>query len=203
MRRITAKQITTIALLSALAFALMLIEFSLPIIPAFVKLDFSEVPALIAAFLFGPVQGIAVCFLKNLIHLTITTTGGVGELANFLLGASFAGMAGLIYRLRHTFSGALISCVSGSAAMAIVGFPVNYFITYPFYARLFLPMEAIIGMYQAILPAANTLEKALLIFNTPFNFVKGLLVSVIVLLCYKRLSNLYKRIDRKTGEVGL
>lgn len=203
MKRNTVKQITTLALLSALAFALMLVEFSLPIIPSFVKLDFSEVPALIAAFLFGPVQGVLVCLFKNLIHLTVTSTGGVGELANFLLGASFAGAAGLVYRLRHTFSGALIACASGSLAMALVGFPVNLFITYPFYARLFIPMEAIIGMYKALLPAADTLEKALLIFNTPFNFVKGLLVSLVVLACYKRLSNLYKMVGRQESPVEL
>ena len=193
------KKISVIAILSALAFVLMLIEFSTPVIPSFVKLDFSELPALLAAFLFGPIEGIAVCLIKNLIHLSITSTAGVGELANFLLGAAFAGTAGLIYRYKHTFSGGLLGCVAGSAAMAAVSFPVNLFITYPFYANLFFKgnMQGIIDMYKAISPSSDTLIKSLLIFNTPFNLVKGILVSVIVMLCYKRLSVLYKSIGSK------
>ena len=199
MKNDRIKKMTVIAIFSAIAFVLMFIEFSVPsLIPGFVKMDFSEIPALLTAFMFGPLEGMAVCLIKNLLHLTVTSTGGVGELANFLLGAAFAGTAGLIYRIKHTFAGGLIGCLSGSAAMAIVGFPVNYFITYPFYANVFFKgdMEIIIGMYKAILPSSDTLAKSLLIFNTPFNLVKGLLVSAVVMLCYKRLSILYKSIGQ-------
>lgn len=199
MKNDRIKKMTVIAIFSAIAFVLMFIEFSVPsLIPGFVKMDFSEIPALLTAFMFGPLEGIAVCLIKNLIHLTITSTGGVGELANFLLGAAFVGTAGLVYRIKHTFAGGLIGCLSGSAAMAIVGFPVNYFITYPFYANMFFKgdMEGIINMYKAILPSSDTLAKSLLIFNTPFNMVKGLLVSIVVMLCYKRLSVLYKSIGQ-------
>ena len=96
---------TVIAIFSALAFILMLIDFSTPVIPSFVKLDFSEIPALLAAFMFGPLEGMAVCLFKNLLHLTVTSTAGVGELANFLLGAAFAGTAGIIYRKKHKAEG--------------------------------------------------------------------------------------------------
>ena len=190
------KKMSVIAIFSALAFILMLIDFSTPVIPSFVKLDFSEIPALLAAFMFGPLEGMAVCLFKNLLHLTVTSTAGVGELANFLLGAAFAGTAGVIYRKKHTFAGGLIGCISGSAVMAIVSFPVNYSITYPFYANLFFKgnMGGIINMYKALLPVSDTLVKSLLIFNTPFNLVKGILVSLVVMLCYKRLSILYKSI---------
>ena len=199
MKNERIKKLAVTAILSALAFILMLIEFSLPIIPSFVKLDFSEVPALLGAFMFGPLEGIAICFFKNLIHLAITSTAGVGELANFLLGAAFAGTAGLVYRKNHTFSGGLIGCISGSAAMAVISFPVNYFITYPFYANLFFKgdMQPIVDMYKAILSFSDTLEKSLLVFNVPFNFVKGVLVSLVVMACYKRLSNFVKGIGGK------
>ncbi|MBQ6043683.1 MAG: ECF transporter S component [Clostridia bacterium] len=199
MKNERIKKLAVIAIFSALAFVLMLIEFSTPVIPSFVKLDFSEIPALLAAFLFGPLEGIAVCLVKNVIHLAITSTGGVGELANFLLGAAFAGTAGLVYRFKHTFWGGFWGCVSGSVAMAMISFPVNLFVTYPFYANLFFKgdMQGIIEMYKALLPSSDTLVKSLLIFNTPFNFVKGLLVSAVVMLCYKRLSVFYKNIGSK------
>ena len=148
MKNERIKKLAVIAIFSAIAFVLMLIDFSTPFIPSFVKLDFSEIPALLSAFMFGPIEGVAVCLIKNLLHLTMTTTGGVGELANFLLGAAFAGTAGLVYKFRHTFKGGLAGCLSGSAVMAIVSFPVNLFITYPFYANVFFKgnMQGIIDM---------------------------------------------------------
>ena len=181
------------ALLSAIGFVLMFLEFSLPIIPSFVKLDFSELPALIATFALGPVWGVVVCLVKNLIHLFITSTAGVGELANFLLGATFTFSAGLIYKKNKTLKGALLASVVGSALMALMSFPINCFITYPFYAKAFMPMSVIIDMYKAILPQADTLYKAVLIFNVPFNFIfKGILTSLITIVVYKRLSPIIK-----------
>jgi riboflavin transporter FmnP len=155
-------------------------------------MDFSELPALIAAFSLGPVWGAAVCLIKNLLHLIVTTTGGVGELANFILGAVFTFSAGFIYKKNKNIKGALLASIIGSALMALVSLPVNYFITYPFYSN-FMPMDAILGMYKAILPSADTLFKALLIFNVPFNFVfKGIVNSLITFLVYKRLSPIIK-----------
>ena len=86
------------AMLSAVAFILMFLDFSVPFMPAFIKMDLSELPALIGAFSMGPVCGILICLIKNVLHLFITTTGGVGELSNFLLGVAFVLPAGLIYR---------------------------------------------------------------------------------------------------------
>ncbi len=181
------------SLLSAVAFVLMFLDFSIPIIPSFVKVDFSELPALIATFSLGPVWGVLVCLIKNVIHLFITTTAGVGELANFLLGATFTFTAGIIYKKNKTLKGALIASLIGSLAMAVLSFPINYFITYPFYDKAFISMNAIIGMYKAILPFADTLPKALLIFNVPFNFVfKGIATSLLTFLVYKRISPIIK-----------
>ena len=191
-KRINVRAVTMTGMLSAVAYVLMLLDFSIPIIPSFVKMDFSELPALIGAFAFGPVSGVAVCLVKNLLHLLVTSTGGVGELANFLLGAAFVFPAGLIYKRMNSRKGALIGSVVASAVMAAISLPINLYITYPFYTN-FMPMESIIGAYQAIIPWVDSLTKALLIFNVPFNFVlKGLGNAFITFLIYKKISPLLK-----------
>lgn len=179
-------------ILSALAFVLMMIEIPLSfIIPSFIKLDFSELPALIASFAYGPVWGVAVCLLKNLMHLPIGTTGGVGELSNFLLGAVFVFIAGLIYKIHKSKKSAFLGSALGAVVMAVIGIFTNYYIVYPIYTA-FMPMEAIIGMYQAILPSVDNLWEALIIFNTPFNIFKGLLDTLICMLTYKKLTPILK-----------
>ena len=87
--KVNVRYITVTAMLSAVAFILMFFDFSVPFMPSFIKMDLSELPALIGAFAMGPVCGTFVCLVKNLLHLTITSTGGVGELTNFILGAAF------------------------------------------------------------------------------------------------------------------
>ena len=190
-KKLDVRAMAVTAMLSAIAFILMFLDFSIPIIPSFIKLDFSEMPALLASFAFGPLWGVAVCLIKNLIHLLITTTGGVGELSNFMLGAVFVIPAGLIYKKKKNKTWAILGAVLGAFAMGILSFPINYFITYPVYYN-FLPKEVVIGMYQAILPAADTITKCLLIFNAPFTFVKGLCSVLICALIYKPLRPLLK-----------
>ena len=186
------RNLTVAAMLSAVAFVLMFLDFSLPMfIPSFVKMDFSDLPALLGSFALGPVYGIVISLVKNLLHLIIpgTSTAGVGEVCNFLLGAIFAYVAGFIYQRNKTRKTAILGAVAGAVAMAILSVPVNYFITYPAYVKFYnLPLEAILGMYQALLPAADSLIKCLIIFNMPFTLVKGLLDAVLCMLIYKSLS---------------
>ena len=196
VKKINVRKLVLTAILAAVSTVLMYLQFPMPfIIPAFIEMDFSELPALIAAFAYGPVAGVTVCFIKNLLHLFGTTTMGVGELSNFLLGSSFVFTAGFIYKMHRNRKGALIGTLIGAATMAIISFPINLFITYPFFTALFFGgnPEPIMGMYQAILPWADTLPKALLVFNMPFNFVmKGLVNAAIAFLIYKPLSPLLK-----------
>ena len=155
MKKNTTHNLTVAAMLSAVAFILMFIEFPLPmLIPSFVKMDFSDLPALLGAFALGPVYGVVISFMKNLLHIIIkgTSTACVGELCNFMLGAVFSAVAGFVYK-RHKSR-----------------------------------QTAILGMYQAILPSADSLIKCLVIFNMPFTLVKGLLDAVLCLLIYKPLS---------------
>lgn len=185
------RQITVTGMLSAIAFILMYLDFSVPLMPSFIKMDISELPALIGSFALGPVSGVCICLIKNLLHLMKTSTGGVGELSNFILGAAFVYTAGIIYKKNNTKKGALLGSLIGAAAMAIISVVTNYYIVYPIYTN-FMPMEAIIGAYQAILPSADSLLKCLIIFNMPFTFIKGMLSVLITFLIYKRLSPILK-----------
>lgn len=185
------RKITVTGIMSAVAAVLMFLEFSVPIVPSFLKFDFSDLPAVITSFSLGPLWGVLVELLKNVIHLPFTQTSGVGELANFIIGALLVFPAGLIYKKKKTRGGAVIGSLAGALFAAAVSIPVNYFITYPFYTN-FMPMDAIIGMYRAIVPAADTLIKALLIFNVPFTFVKGILCVLITFFVYKPLSRVIK-----------
>ena len=182
-------KLTVTAMLSAVAFILMFLDFPIPfLIPPFVKMDFSELPALLAAFSLGPVYGVVVCLVKNLVHfVTMTTTGGAGEICNFLLGACFAIPAGVIYKHMKTRRGALIGVLTGAVVMAVLSVPLNYYISYPVYTK-FMPIDTIISMYQQIRPSTNGLMECLVIFNAPFTLLKGVLTSALCFLIYKPLS---------------
>jgi riboflavin transporter FmnP len=186
------RMITVTAIMSALSAVLMFVEISIPIMPSFIKLDISDLPALITSYAFGPVCGVAVCLVKNLIHLFSTSTFGVGELSNFLLGAIFVFVAGMFYKRHHNRKYALIGAFAGAFVMALLCFFINYYFVYPIYIKLMLPESVILGMYQDILPAVDSLWKAILIFNVPFTFVKGLISVVITFIVYPKLSPILK-----------
>lgn len=186
------RPIAVVAIMSALSIVLMMFEFSIPLVPNFLKLDVSDFPALLTSFAISPFAGMAVCLLKNVLHLFFTSTGGVGELANFLISASLVFPAGLIYRKCRTLKGALLGSAIGAFVSALICVPVNYFITYPFYSATFLPMDTIMQLYRNILPSVDSLEEALLIFNAPFTFAKGTLCILLTFLVYKPLSPILK-----------
>lgn len=190
-KTINVRYMTMTAMLSAVAFVLMFLEFNVPFMPSFIKMDLSELPALIGAFAMGPASGVIICLIKNLLHLLMSTTGGVGELSNFILGALFVIPAGLMYKKKKGRKSALIGSLIGAVVMAVVSVFSNYFIVYPVYTA-FMPMDTIISMYQAILPSVDTLLKCLVIFNMPFTFVKGLINVIITFLIYKHISPIIK-----------
>ena len=183
------RRLTGIAMLSAVAGVLTYLSFPVPLMPSFIKLDLAELPALIGAFAYGPLAGAAVCLVKNLVSLMKSSSGGVGTLCNFLLGVCFVVPAGLIYKKNRTRKGALIGSLLGAAIMAVISIFVNYYVVYPIYTA-FMPMEAIIGMYQAINPNVKTLWDCLLLFNMPFTFIKGMVSAVITIAVYKKLTPL-------------
>lgn len=185
------------AMLAAVAAVLQFIEISIPIMPSFVKLDLSDLPALLGAFALGPWWGILIELVKNLLHLPFGSSAGVGELCNFLLGSVFVLVAGLVYHHKKTRGMALLGSALGALAMAIASLPLNYYLVYPAYvAILHFPEEAIVAAYEAIMgnvahfPTANPLLNCLLIFNVTFTFAKGLLNVLISCIIYKPLSPL-------------
>lgn len=192
MRKNKTHDLIVAAMLSAIAFILMFIEFPIPLlIPSFVKMDISDLPALLGAFALGPWYGVVISFVKNLLHIVIkgTSTACAGEIGNFMMGAVFAATAGWVYKRHKNRKSAILGAVAGAIVMALFSVPSNYFITYPAYVTFYnMPLEVILGMYQAILPAADSLIKCLLIFNMPFTLVKGLLDAVICVMIYKSLS---------------
>ena len=180
--------IAVTGVLSAAAYVLQLLEFPVPMLmPPFIKFDFSDLPALVGAFSMGPVCGILVELIKNLLHAMVSQSFGVGEISNFLLGAVFAGVAGLVYRFNRTKAGAVIASVAGAVCMAAMSLPFNYFIVYPVYYN-FMPQETILAAYQAIIPGMKSILQSLICFNVPFTFIKGMIDVVITFLIYKHIS---------------
>ena len=194
-KKFNARKLAVTAVMGAVAAVLMFLSFSVPVIPSFIKLDFSELPALIAAFSMGPLSGAAVCFVKNLVNVLFTSTAGAGELCNFLMGITFVVPAGLIYKKQKNLKGAVIGSLAGAAVMAVCSLPINYFISYPAYSLFYgLTTDIILGMYRAINPNVGSLFDALLWFNAPFTFVKGLCDVILTFLVYKRLSPVIKKL---------
>lgn len=192
MKKVNYNFLTVISILSAISAVFMFLSFSLPIFPSFLKLDFSEIPALIASFSLGPIAGVCVVLIKNLVNLFFTTTGGIGELANFLVGSFFVFTSGLIYQRYKYRKGAISGMVIGTIIMAIIGTIVNYYILMPMYG-LIMPMDAITNMFKSINPYADTLLKIMFMTIVPFNLLKGTIVSVLTFLIYKKLSPIIKK----------
>lgn len=170
--------IVKVALLLSISVVLMYLAF--PILPAFefLKLDLSDLPALIGAFAFGPITGIVIEALKNILIMIFkgTQSGGIGELANFLIGATYVGVAGFIYKKFKTKKSAYISVLAATVAMTAVAVPMNTFVLIP--------------MYKKFLPFINDewTRNYVLTGVIPFNLIKAGLVSIITILIYKRIS---------------
>jgi len=200
-RRSLIVRITTTAIFTALAVALMFLEVPLPLMPPFLKFDFSEIPVLVGTFALGPVYGIIIELLKNLIHLPWTGTMAIGEMSNFITGSIFVGTAGFIYRKNRTRKGAIISMAIATLALAVIAVPVNAFINLPLYASVLgMSMESILGWTQSVNPAIDSELKLLLLGFVPFNLFKGIVVSAITFCVYKPISKLINRTYEKTRD---
>ena len=194
-RILSTRKLTMVGMFSAIAAILMIFEFPLPFAPAFYKLDFSEIPVLITAFAFGPVAGVMVEFCKIVLNLLMdsTTTAFVGELANFMVGCSFILPASIIYLHKKNRKSAMIGCVVGTICLTIFGTSFNAIYLVPKFAELYgMPLEAIVGMGTAINPAITDLTTLVLFAVAPLNILKGVPVSVITMLVYKKLSRFMK-----------
>ena len=177
-------------LMAAFSAILMQFQLSIPLLPNFLKLDVSDFPALMAGYAYGPMSGVWVCLVKNIVHLTLTTTGGVGELSNFILGVCFVVPASLIYNIgKKTKKSAFVGAIVGTVFMSVTSIFTNFYIVYPLYYYVMgLSTEQLMHMYQSKLPSVQDLWQALAIFNLPLTLAKGAICTAITFLLYKYIS---------------
>lgn len=188
-RFFNVRTMVQIASLSAISFLLMLFDFPLFFVPNFYKLDLSEVPVLIGAFTLGPLAGAVIELVKILLALAFkgTYTAGVGELANFVIGCSLVVPAGILYKRTMTKKGCVIGLAAGIIIMSAVGSLANAYVLLPLYSKAIMPLDTIISMGTELNPLIKGLPTFVLFAVTPFNLIKGLLVSFITILLYKRV----------------
>lgn len=190
-RTLTTRKIAMIGVFSAIATILHMMDFAVPFAPGFYKLDFSELPALIGAFAFGPVASVMIEFCKIVLKLLFkgTSTAFVGDLANFVIGCSFLLPASILYLFHKTKKNAVAGCVAGTLVMTVFGTAFNAVYLLPKFAQLYgLPLENIIEMGHAINPAINNVATFVIFAVAPMNLLKGGIVSLVTMLVYKKLS---------------
>ena len=194
--KLGTREITIIGMLGAVATVLMLFEIPLPFAPSFYEIDLSEVPVLVGCFALGPVAGVLIELVKIILNLILngTMTAGVGEFANFCIGISFCIPAGIIYNRKKTKKGAIIGLVSGTLIMTFLGCFINAYVMLPTYAKAFqIPIEGLIEMGTKVNASITDLFTFVMFAVVPFNLIKGILVSIVVLLIYKKISPILKR----------
>ncbi|MBN2796307.1 MAG: ECF transporter S component [Clostridia bacterium] len=179
-RKSNLNYLIKVALFSAVATVIMLFEIPSPI--DFLKFDFSDLAALIGAFLLGPIAGVLIEALKNLLNLLIqgTITIGIGEIANFLIGTAFVLPASWLYMKNKSFKGAVIGVVVGTVSMTVIGALMNLYVLLPAYSE-YIFMDT----YTAVFSGIKSFETLVLFGVVPFNIVKGTIISVIMLLTYR------------------
>ncbi len=193
--KVGVRFIVQVGMLSAIAVVLMLFEIPLPFAPAFYEIDFSEVPVMVGGFVMGPFAGAMIELVKILANLVLTgtDTAGVGELANFIIGCSLCVPAAIIYKRNHTRKGALAGMAVGTVLMTILGSAINALVLLPVYAKAFgMPIDALVGMGTAVNAHITSLSTFVIFAVAPFNLLKGTLVSLVVLIIYKKISSIFK-----------
>lgn len=185
------RRITVTAMFATMATLLMYFELPLPFMPPFLKVDPSSIPILIGSFILGPMAGVAMAFIKAFVHFFSSGTGGVGELADFIITSSFAVTAAVIYRRHHTKRGAVLACAGGTVAIAVAGVLANRFLLLPFFGKV-MPMESIFAACGAVNPLIHDTNSYLLFGALPFNMIKGVLVSLLTFPVYKKMSGQIK-----------
>jgi len=193
---LTPTTLVKISILSAIGYILMFISVPLPMLfPEFLKIDISDLPALLGGIALGPMAGITIAFFKNLLQFItgMSTTGGVGEFANFLIGGSFVFTVSYIYSKKRDVTGVIIGLISGIIVMTIIGCIANYFIILPFYSTIGWSIDAVVAMGSAINPAINNKLSFIIWIIAPFNILKSGIMSVLTLPMYKKTEKIFNR----------
>ena len=188
---LNARTIAQIGVLSGIAFVLMMAEFPLWFAPGFYRLDFSELPVLIGAFAMGPVAGVLIELVKVTLYFFIhgSSTAGVGDAANFLVGCALVVPSAVLYKWHKSKRTAMLGLMFGTVALVVAGSVMNAYVLLPVYAAAYhMPMNALIEMGTAVNPAITDLGSFVLLAVAPFNLFKGVAVSCLTMMLYKRVS---------------
>jgi riboflavin transporter FmnP len=192
MKRKNLSNLIKIAVLSGMAFVIMaFLEFPLPIFPDFLKIDLSDIPALLGAFAMGPVAGIIIELVKNILHILLkgTTTAGIGELANFVVGSALVFTAGSLYKHNKNRKNAVISLIAGVGVMSLVAVVSNYYVFLPLYEKaLHFPIAGMVAAGAKIFKGIKDFNTFIAYSIIPFNLVKGIITALITIIIYKKLS---------------
>ena len=190
MRNEKLVRLIKISLLAVMAFLLMYIELPIPIFPEFLKIDISDLPALLGAFALGPVAGVIIELFKNILHgMLASKTAFIGELANFLVGSCLILVSGYIYKVRKSKEGAIVGLLIGVVGMSIFAAILNYFVVLPLYETVLgFPISAVVGMGSKINHNINDLNSFVIWMIIPFNLFKGIIISAMTLALYKSVS---------------
>ena len=192
----TTKKLVFIAIMGAVSFVLMLINFALPFAPSFLKFDIAELPALFAGFFMGPLAGFGVIVIKILLKIAVqgTETAFVGEFSNVVGSSVFVLVAALIYKANRTKKGAIIGMTVSSIAVSILFIFINAYVMFPLYSNLYgMPMEAIVGMGTAVNPKITDVTTLMLFSVFPFNLIKHFATAILTFLVYKRIGNVLRK----------
>ena len=192
-RNTKTKKLVSIALFAAIATVLMFIEFNIPMTPPFLKVDISGAVILIAVLTLGLKEAVSALLIKDLIHLLSTQTGGVGELADFIMLTAMAVALWLITRNNKDVKKVVIGCVVATAALIAAGAITNAYMLIPFYAKVMMPVEAILDMCQKVNPNITSITSYVVWGVVPFNLVKGVILSIITVLLYKKSGKMLEK----------
>jgi len=191
-----ARKVAFIAIFSAAAAVLMFFEIPLFFAPSFYQLDLSEIPVLLCSFYLGPVAGVISEFVKIVLKLLLkgTSTAYVGDFANFCVGCSLVLPASIVYHIHRTKKNAIVGMVVGTLVLTIFGSAFNAIYLLPKFADLYgISLEAIVGMGTAVNASITSVSTLVLFAVVPFNILKGIIVSLVTFLLYKRLEKLFFR----------
>ena len=192
-RNTRTKKLVSIALFAAIATVLMFIEFNIPMTPPFLKVDISGAVILIAVLTLGLKEAVFALLIKDLIHLLSTQTGGVGELADFIMLTAMAVALWLITRNNKDVKKVVIGCVAATAALIVAGAITNAYMLIPFYAKVMMPLEAILDMCQKVNPNITSVTSYVVWGVVPFNAIKGVILSIITVLLYKKSGKMLEK----------
>lgn len=191
----SAKTVAKVGVLSAIAYILMFISIPLPIFPSFLKIDLSDIPAIFGGMSLGPMAGLAIVIVKNFLQgITASTTGGVGEFANVVIGGSYVLIICLFYRKLKSTKGVVVGGLLGIVAMTIMGCIMNYYIMMPLYAVVYgMPLEQIVQMGTVINPKVTDLMTFVIWMIAPFNIVKASIMTVVTLPLFEKMETILKK----------